>query len=59
MMASLKSGLTKIGSSIVAACGVVVLAVAMVAAVVYRWATRPTREIPETEFTNETVSTEL
>ena len=59
MVRSLKTGLVKTGSSVVAICGVIVLAVAMLAAVVYRWAMKPTHEISDTELTSESARSEL
>lgn len=58
MVRSLKTGLAKAARVVTAACGIVVLAVAMAAAVVVRWATKPTHDIPEAEFTSESARTE-
>jgi hypothetical protein len=58
MVSSLKTGLAKTGSSIAGFCGVIVLGLSMLAAVLFRWATKPTHEIPESEFTKESARTE-
>ena len=58
MVRSLRTGLATVGSSIAGFCGVIVLGIAMLAAVVFRWSTKSSHEIPESQFTSESARTE-